>query len=57
MGHYGTFSQPNGGEFGRVGSAWLKWRLKGGTAARAQFVGSSCGLCATEWDVRQKNLS
>ncbi|WP_119728152.1 poly(ethylene terephthalate) hydrolase family protein [Thermomonospora amylolytica] len=57
VGHFGTFSQPNGGEFGRVGSAWLKWRLKGDTAAGRLFVGSNCGLCGTEWDVRQKNLS
>ncbi|MBB2914211.1 hypothetical protein FHS43_005523 [Streptosporangium becharense] len=56
VGHMGTFSQPNGGEFGRVGSAWLKWQLKGDTAAKAWFVGPGCGLCGTEWDVMQKNL-
>ncbi|MGW7514513.1 poly(ethylene terephthalate) hydrolase family protein [Streptomyces sp. NPDC054796] len=56
VGHFGTYDEPNGGEFGRVGGHWLKWQLKGDTASRAQFVGSNCGLCSTEWDVRQKNL-
>ena len=27
VGHGGTFSEPNGGEYGRVGVAWLQWRL------------------------------
>ncbi|MFI0351668.1 alpha/beta hydrolase [Actinomadura sp. 9N407] len=57
VGHFGTFSEPNGGEFGRVGSAWLKWRLKGDLTAKSLFVGPDCGLCDTEWDVMQKNLS
>lgn len=56
VGHYGTFDQPNGGEFGRVGGHWLKWQLKGDAASRAQFVGQNCGLCSTDWDVRSKNL-
>ncbi|QFU91264.1 alpha/beta hydrolase [Amycolatopsis sp. YIM 10] len=56
VGHFGTFDQPNGGEFGRVGGHWLKWQLKGDQASGAQFTGPGCGLCATEWDVRQKNL-
>ncbi|MFD0854287.1 alpha/beta hydrolase [Actinomadura adrarensis] len=56
VGHFATYDQPNGGEFGRVGSLWLKWQLKGDQAARAQFVGPNCGLCNTDWDVMQKNL-
>jgi len=57
VGHFGTFSEPNGGEFGRVGSAWLRGRLKGDTTAEQLFVGPNCGLCSTEWDVMQKNPS
>ncbi|WP_232835739.1 alpha/beta hydrolase [Actinocorallia populi] len=57
VGHMATYSEPNGGEFGRVGSAWLTWQLKGDTAAKQLFVGSNCGLCGTDWDVRQKNLT
>lgn len=56
VGHFGTYDQPNGGEFGRVGGHWLKWQLKGDLTSKAQFVGSNCGLCATDWDVQQKNL-
>ncbi|GAA3731806.1 hypothetical protein HDA32_000497 [Spinactinospora alkalitolerans] len=57
VGYYGTFGEPNGGEYGRVGTAWLKWRLKGDEDAGREFVGSDCGLCSTDWDVRQKNLT
>jgi hypothetical protein len=57
VGHFGTFDQPNGGEFGRVGGHWLKWHLKGDQASKAQFVGPNCGLCATEWDVMRQNLA
>ncbi|WP_159942112.1 MULTISPECIES: alpha/beta hydrolase [unclassified Nocardiopsis] len=57
VGHFGTFAQPNGGEYGRVGVAWLKWQLKGDQQARQQFVGPDCGLCSTEWDVQSKNLT
>jgi hypothetical protein len=57
VGHFGTFDQPNGGEFGRVGGHWLKWHLKGDQTSKAQFVGPDCGLCGTDWDVMQKNLS
>lgn len=57
VGHFGTFDQPNGGEFGRVGGHWLKWQLKGDLNSKAQFVGPDCGLCDTEWDVMRKNLS
>ncbi|PWW66726.1 poly(ethylene terephthalate) hydrolase family protein [Actinokineospora spheciospongiae] len=56
VGHFGTFSEPNGGEFGRVGGHWLKWQLKGDLTSRAQFVGTDCGLCASDWDVLRKNL-
>ncbi|MEV4171727.1 alpha/beta hydrolase [Nonomuraea sp. NPDC049709] len=57
VGHFGTYSQPNGGEFGRVGAAWLKWQLKGDAAAEAMFVGTGCGLCSGPWQVMRKNLS
>ncbi|MFB9317664.1 alpha/beta hydrolase [Cryptosporangium minutisporangium] len=56
-GHYGTFGQPNGGEFAVVGTAWLDWQLKGSQTAAAQFVGPACGLCQdADWEVRQRNL-
>lgn len=57
VGHGGTYTQTNGGEFGRVTVLYLKWRLKGDTTAGANFVGSNCGLCNTQWKVQQKNLT
>ncbi|WP_433549944.1 cellulose binding domain-containing protein [Micromonospora zamorensis] len=57
VGHGGTYDQTNGGEFGRVAVLYLKWRLKGDTAAGANFVGANCGLCRTQWTVQQKNLT
>ncbi|WP_017571652.1 hypothetical protein [Nocardiopsis halotolerans] len=56
VGHYGTFAEPNGGEYGRVGTAWLEWRLKGDEEAARMFVGDDCGLCSTEWDTDSRNL-
>ncbi|MGW5266120.1 ricin-type beta-trefoil lectin domain protein [Microbispora sp. NPDC004025] len=57
VGHGGTYDQTNGGEFGRVAVLYLKWRLKGDTTAGANFVGANCGLCRTQWQVQQKNLT
>ncbi|GGM17623.1 MULTISPECIES: cellulose binding domain-containing protein [Micromonospora] len=57
VGHGGTYDQPNGGEFGRVAVLYLKWRLKGDTSAGTNFVGANCGLCRSQWNVQQKNLT
>ncbi|MEU4420208.1 cellulose binding domain-containing protein [Actinoplanes sp. NPDC024001] len=57
VGHGGTYDQVNGGEFARVAVLYLKWRLKGDTTAGGSFVGANCGLCGTQWQVRQKNLT
>jgi dienelactone hydrolase len=57
VGHGGTFSQPNGGEFGKIAVAWLKWQLKGDQTAKKMFVGSDCGLCKdTQWKYKKKNM-
>jgi cellulase/cellobiase CelA1 len=57
VGHGGTYDQVNGGEFARVAVLYLKWRLKGDTTAGGSFVGPDCGLCGTQWQVQQKNLT
>jgi hypothetical protein len=57
VGHGGTYSQPNGGEFGKVAVAWLKWKLKGDEAAGKMFSGPSCGLCKdTNWKLEKKKM-
>ncbi len=56
-GHMGTYSQPNGGPFGVMGVAWLKWQLKGDQEAKKMFAGESCGFCKAEgWTAQSKNL-
>lgn len=57
IGHGGTYGEPNGGSFGKVGVAWLDWRLKGDAAAGRMFVGPQCGLCKDPaWVVKQKGI-
>ncbi len=57
VGHGGTYSQPNGGEFGRVAVAWLQWQLKSDEAAGKMFKGASCGLCTdTKWKFEKKKI-
>jgi hypothetical protein len=58
VGHGGTYNEDNGGEFGRVGVAWLKWQLLGATGpgGAGMFVGDTCGLCNTEWTIKKKNM-
>ncbi|MDD9943756.1 MAG: hypothetical protein OXU20_22130 [Myxococcales bacterium] len=58
VGHAATWGQPNGGEFGRVGVHWLRWHLfdDPGPEGEQMFVGSDCGLCGTDWEIRKKNM-
>jgi hypothetical protein len=57
VGHGGTFAEPHGGEFGRVGVAWLRWRLMDDQSAGALFTGVDCGLCTDpRWQVIKKQL-
>lgn len=57
VGHGGTYSQPNGGEFGKVAGAWLKWKLKGDETAGKMFTGASCGLCKdANWKLEKKRI-
>ncbi len=57
VGHGGTYGQRNGGVYGVVGVAWLKWQLKGDQEAAKMFLGDPPGLSAdTKWTVKAKNL-
>jgi dienelactone hydrolase len=56
-GHGGTYMQPNGGEFGKVAVAWLKWQLKGDEIAEKMFAGPDCSLCKdTKWEYKKKKI-
>lgn len=55
VGHGGTYSQPNGGEFARVAVAMLNWRLKGNKESSKMFLGENCGFCQDkQWHVSVK---
>lgn len=57
VGHGGTFRQANGGEYARVGTAWLDWKLKGDRQAARLFTGKDCGLCTdARWKVSRKGI-
>ncbi len=59
IGHGGTYSEDNGGPFGDVAVAWIKWQLLGddSPASKGMFVGERCALCAdSEWKVQMRGL-
>ncbi len=57
VGHGGTFSEPDGGEWARVTTRWLDWQLKRDADASWDFAGAACRLCTDErWTVVRKNL-
>ena len=57
VGHGGTYHEPNGGEFGVVATAWLKWQLEGDKKSGKMFTGSDCGMCTREgWTYEKKKI-
>ena len=57
VGHGGTFRLVDGGDWARVGTAWLDWQLKGSEQAARWFVGPGCRLCTTYgWTVQRKQF-
>src|SRR5690606_33303332 len=56
-GHGGTYSQPHGGEFSKVATAWYQWHLKGDEEAAIMFKGQPSGLSNSPlWKVDKKNM-
>lgn len=57
VGHGGTYSQPHGGEFSKVATAWYQWHLKGDEEAAKMFKGQPSGLSKSPlWKVDKKNM-
>jgi len=59
VGHGGTYNLDNGGPFGQVAVAWLKWQLQGDDSAKGKgyFVGPQCTLCTdSNWQVQSRSL-
>lgn len=55
VGHGGTYSQPYGGEFAVVATAWLKWHLKNDAEAAKMFKGENCGMTTRQGWAFEKN--
>lgn len=57
VGHFGTYTRDNGGDFGKVAVAWLQWQLKDDTQAKRLFSGKDCELCQDQrWQVKSRAL-
>jgi hypothetical protein len=59
IGHGGTYNEDNGGAFGVMAVAWLKWQLMNDTGAsgRGYFAGSNCGVCNdSKWQIQSRGL-
>lgn len=59
VGHGGTYNEDNGGSFGPMAVAWLKWQLQGekGAAGRGYFVGDTCSVCKdSTWVINSRSL-
>ena len=57
VGHGGTFSAPDGGDWARVTTRWLAWQLKADEDAGRDFAGTDCRLCTdARWTIVQKQL-
>lgn len=57
VGHGGTYSQPHGGEFAKVATAWYEWQLKGDKEAGKMFTGNPAGLSKNPlWKIEKKNM-
>ena len=57
VGFGGSHREPNGGEFGRVAVAWLKWRLQGDDRAGKMWAGPSRDPCTdARWKLEKKRL-
>ncbi|MEJ2111757.1 MAG: hypothetical protein P8Z37_17975, partial [Acidobacteriota bacterium] len=54
VGHGGTFSAPDGGDWAEVAVDWMNWQLKGDRTKGGRFLGEECGLCRDErWTVER----
>ena len=59
VGHGGTYSQDNGGPYGKVAVPWLKWQLDGdtGITGKAYFTGDTCVPCKdANWQIQSRSL-
>lgn len=57
VGHGGTYSQPHGGDFAKVATAWFRWQLSGDREAAKMFEGDPCGVAKMPgWKTQKKRM-
>ncbi len=56
VGHTDEFSQPNGGRWGRVVIAWLRWQLADDATYQTSFEGASCAFCSGDWTAMKQAI-
>ena len=56
VGHLGVFSDRNGGEYGRMGVAWMRWKLADDESFKSYFAGADCKACTRPWTGMSRNL-
>ncbi len=59
VGHFGTYTQDNGGTFGKVAVSWLNWQLKDDKTktGKEYLVGDNCSICSDpKWITKSHNL-
>jgi predicted alpha/beta-hydrolase family hydrolase len=49
VGHTDEFTKPNGGRWGRILVAWLRWQLVDDASFARSFEGSDCEFCKGDW--------
>lgn len=49
VGHTDEFSGTNGGRWGRIVIAWLRWQLAGDESFAKSFRGADCEFCKGDW--------
>jgi hypothetical protein len=54
--HTGEFSEPNGGRWGRVLIAWLRWQLADDATFAPSFTGSDCEFCKGDWTAMKQAI-
>ena len=49
VGHTDEFNKPNGGRWGRIVIAWLRWQLADDVNFAKFFTGTDCEFCKGDW--------
>lgn len=54
--HTDEFSEPNGGRWGRVVHAWLRWQLADDDSFARYFVGPDCEFCTGDFTAMKRAI-